>query len=336
MCTWSASQVERAVITMLDSYGRRIDYMRVSVTDKCNLRCRYCMPEGVEILPMSDLLTMEEITAVCRQAAGLGIEKIKITGGEPLVRRGVPDLVGMLKAIPGIRQVTMTTNGLLLSKYLPSLKEAGLDAVNISLDTLNRENYRQITGKDQLETVLSSIHKAVDAGLPVKINAVLLHGINDSEWPGLLALAREYPLDVRFIEMMPIGAGAAFESVSNVLLLTKIREKYPALVKDERIHGNGPAVYYRIPGFMGSVGLISALHDKFCSRCNRIRMTATGDLKACLCYGTSVNIRETLRSQGETAAGHLLSQVILSKPEAHCFEEKNRISETKKMISIGG
>lgn len=324
------------VISMLDAFGREINYMRISVTDKCNLRCRYCMPEGVEIVPMSSLLTMEEIAAVCRQASYLGIDRIKITGGEPLVRKGVVELVKLLKELTGIRQVTMTTNGVLLSEFLPELLTAGLDAVNISLDTMDAENYRFITGRNQLDKVLCGIREAVFSGVAVKINAVLMRGINDQEWTSLLRLAKDYPLDVRFIELMPIGAGAEFENISNAELLSEIKAYYPGIEADTSVHGNGPAVYYRIPGFLGGVGFISAMHGKFCGSCNRIRMTAMGDLKPCLCYGTAVNIREMLREQGEEAVHAALKEIIRRKPEAHCFENREEITEKNRMIAIGG
>ena len=196
---------------MLDQYGRSIDYMRVSITDRCNLRCRYCMPEGVELLPMKDILTYEEIREICSEAARLGIRKLKITGGEPLVRLGCADLIRELKAIEGIEQVTMTTNGVLLGRYLPELIRAGLDAVNISLDTLDRDRYAAITGRDELVSVLESVDAALASPLRVKINAVLQKGVNDDEWFSLAELARGRALDVRFIEIMPIGFGLQIE-----------------------------------------------------------------------------------------------------------------------------
>lgn len=321
---------------MLDKAGRVINYMRVSVTDKCNLRCRYCMPEGVDILPMSDILTLEEITMVCRQAALLGIDRIKITGGEPLVRRGVVNLVSMLRQLDGIHQITMTSNGVLLSRYLTDLVKAGLDGVNISLDTLNQDMYQKITGQDHLKQVLKGIDEAVSSGIRVKINTVLMKGINDHEWMDLLGLARTRPLDVRLIEMMPIGSGKAYQGVSNQEILTRLKDHFPDLSEDDRIHGNGPAVYYQIPGWQGSVGLISPVHGKFCDRCNRIRLSAMGDLKPCLCYAPSANIRHTLRRQGEEAMAEVLKKVIYNKPEAHCFGKVEDITEEKQMIAIGG
>ncbi len=324
------------MIFMLDQYGRMINYMRVSVTDKCNLRCRYCMPEGVDRVPMSDLLTMEEIAAVCRQASLLGIDRIRITGGEPLVRKGVTELVEMLSALPEIKEVTLTTNGVLLGSFLPDLIRGGLKGINISLDTLDRDRYKKITGKDCMGKVLEAIQESVTAGLKVKINAVLMQDMNDQEWPDLIRLAKEQPVDVRFIEMMPIGAGALFDGVSNQILFNRIKDRYPDIEEDPDKHGNGPAVYYRLPGFQGSIGFISPIHGKFCAGCNRIRMTAMGDLKPCLCYETSTGIREILRSRGEEAVGQVLREIIYNKPKAHCFENREKITERNKMIAIGG
>lgn len=322
---------------MLDQYGRNIDYMRISITDRCNLRCRYCMPEGVDLAPMDSMLTYEEIEKICQEAANLGIKKIKITGGEPLVRLGCAELIGKLKRIAGIEQVTLTTNGVLLGTYLEELLENGLDAVNISLDSLDRERYQQITGRDELSKVLESIEKCVDAGLRVKVNSVLQKDCNGEEWEDLIYLAKKYPLDVRFIEMMPIGYGKQFEPIYNESLLKMIKEKYPETKADERVHGNGPAIYYQIPGFKGSIGFISAIHGKFCGQCNRIRLTAQGRLKPCLCYGDSVDLRMAIRSEdGKEKVQELLKTGIKNKPKQHCFEEIEEITEQALMIGIGG
>ena len=239
-----------------DSYGREINYMRISITDRCNLRCRYCMPDGAEWIPMKEILTYEEITEVCQEAVKLGITRFKITGGEPLVRRGCPEVIRMIKNIPGTELVTLTTNGLLLGEQLEALLSAGLDAVNISLDTLDIKKYEWITGFDKLAVVLSSIEKAVASGIPVKINAVLQKGMNEEEWLPLTELARKLPLSVRFIEMMPIGYGNMSESISNEELKETIRKHYGNLTEDFRVYGNGPAVYYSIEGFQGNVGFI--------------------------------------------------------------------------------
>lgn len=322
---------------MLDQYGRKIDYMRVSITDRCNLRCRYCMPDGVPLTMMEDLLTYEEIEKVCLMAAELGIRKIKVTGGEPLVRRGCAELIGKIKSIPGIEQVTMTTNGVLLGENLDALVKNGLDAVNISLDSLKAEYYRQITGRDELEKVLSAIRSAVNSGIRVKINAVLQKDTNGDEWKDLIQLAKAYPIDVRFIEMMPIGYGKQFTPVYNEELLDMLKEKYPGIEKDSSVHGNGPAVYYKIPGFKGSIGFISAIHGKFCDQCNRIRLTAQGRLKPCLCYGEGLNLRDALRGEGkEEQILELLKETIERKPKQHCFEVLEEITEEAPMIGIGG
>ena len=249
---------------MIDSFGRNIDYMRISITDRCNLRCRYCMPDGVEWLPMEDILSYEEIGRVCRAAARLGIRHLKITGGEPLVRKGCPELIGSLKNIPGIEAVTITTNGILLEQHLDRLKLAGVDGINVSLDTLDRRQFADLTGFDRLDQVLSGIRRAVDAGFKVKVNAVSLKLDRDQDgsygWERLAGLAREYPLDVRFIEMMPIGYGKQFETVDHQKLLEQMRQVFPDMEMDTAKHGFGPAVYYRVPGFQGSLGLISAIH----------------------------------------------------------------------------
>ena len=329
---------------MIDGYGRTIEYMRISITDRCNLRCRYCMPDGVELVPMSDILSFEEIEEICRVAAELGIKKIKVTGGEPLVRRGCAAFIGRLKKIPGIKEVTLTTNGVLLTQQIYALCENGLDAVNVSLDTLSRCNYEQITGKDELLHVLEGIQAVLDAGIRIKINSVLQKGQNDTEWRHLLELAKSEPIDVRFIEMMPIGYGKQFETIYNDDIQQKIREIYPDLQEDTRVHGNGPATYYYIPGFKGSIGFISAIHGKFCNACNRIRLTSQGMVKPCLCYGKSYNLKEILRNSGESLGTEgmklLLKQrlqtAILEKPEQHCFEHLADITEEKDMIQIGG
>ncbi|MBR0165017.1 MAG: GTP 3',8-cyclase MoaA [Lachnospiraceae bacterium] len=325
---------------MRDRFDRDINYMRISVTDRCNLRCRYCMPDGIEQVPHGDILRYEEILRIAQAAVQAGITRFKVTGGEPLARPGVSDLVRMLKEIPGTEQVTLTTNGVLLARALPALTQAGLDAVNISLDTTDRERFREITGFDALEEVLTSIDAALETAMRVKLNVVPLAGVNEEDWLPLVRLARDRTLDVRFIEMMPIGCGRGFTPVSNVDVFEKIRAVFPDPEEDVTIHGNGPARYIRIAGFKGSIGFISAIHGKFCSSCNRIRLTATGALKPCLCYGDSVDVREILRSMPRDAADRALRdalrEAVLSKPRAHRFEDTRFITEQKRMVSIGG
>ncbi len=339
---------------MKDRFGRTIDYMRISITDRCNLRCRYCMPDTISPVPGEAILSYEEMETVCHAAARAGISRFKITGGEPLVREGCAGFIGRLKKIPGIRQVTMTTNGILLDRYLPQLLEHGLDAVNISLDTLNADVYEQITGRNELFRVLDNTGLAVDAGLPVKVNCVLIKGINDREWQELAELSRNLKIDIRFIEMMPIGHGKKFEPVYNDLLLKQLLEQYPDLEKDRRVHGNGPAVYYRLPGARGSIGFISAMHGKFCGSCNRLRLTSQGKLKPCLCYADSVDVRSILRGEvsveafGKNMDNHrinlnqekelceAISEAVSQKPGMHQFEAADGVTEQAWMAQIGG
>lgn len=327
--------------SLTDSFGRKIDYMRISITDRCNLRCVYCMPEGIRLLPAEEILTFEEIETVCGAAVGLGIRRFKITGGEPLARLGCPELIGKLYQIPGVEQVTLTTNGVLLGEYVDALLENGLRAVNISLDTLDADCYRRLTGFGELLKVLENIDRAVRAGLRVKINSVLQKGVNDGEWEALAGLAKDRKADVRFIEMMPIGCGKKCRAVKGEDILFALQQKYPGTKKDISEHGNGPAVYYRIPGFEGSIGFISAVHERFCDTCNRIRMTARGELKPCLCYGDSIDMREALRSAGSQSlrlkrAEEAIREAVTLKPRTHCFEKTDKITEDRKMVQIGG
>lgn len=325
---------------MKDQYGRNINYLRISITDRCNLRCRYCMPDEMTPVPVNQLLTYEEIVQICRAAAEMGISRLKVTGGEPLVRKDCALLVGMLKKIPGIRQVTMTTNGILLPQYLPQLLENGLDAVNVSLDTLCPKVYEAVTGKNSLLSVLDAVGQAVDAGMRVKVNSVLLKGVNDMEWRELARLTVRMPLDVRFIEMMPIGFGKYYEPVSNERLLKKLKQEYPGLEKDDRMHGNGPAVYYKIKGAMGSIGLISPVHGPFCSQCNRLRLTSQGMLKPCLAFADGVDLMPIVRSEAQTQTQmrlqKALRQAVCMKPRMHRFASPQEVTESRQMVQIGG
>lgn len=330
---------------MQDGFGRTIDYMRISITDRCNLRCRYCMPEQIETVAMSEILTYEEITTVVREAAEIGITRVKITGGEPLVRRDASRLIGMLKDVPGIREVTLTTNGILLSEQLEELIQAGVDSINISLDTLDPERYHQITGFDCLDRVKAGLDAALASGVPVKINAVSL---KREDVEPLVALTKERPLDVRFIELMPIGMGKGFRGLPHDELIPWIKEQFAegqdpesGLHPDETRHGNGPAVYYRIPGYRGSIGFISAIHGKFCDSCNRIRLTSQGFLKSCLCYDTGVDVKGVLRDslpdeKRRVGVRNCLEKCIMSKPGAHSFLHMEQVSEQHTMSAIGG
>ena len=255
---------------MFDSKGRNIHYLRLSVTDLCNLRCRYCMPDGVDKLEREDILTYEEFLRLAALFARCGVDTVRVTGGEPLVRKGVEQLVKGLKAIPGIRKVTMTTNAVLLKQQLPALLEAGLDSVNISLDTLDPALFAKITARDEFAAVQAGIHAALESGIPVKLNCVPQVGVNEGELEALAALAQDKPLQVRFIEMMPIGYGAAMPCISGPELLTRFRRRWPELASLPGAAcaalGDGPAVYYTVPGWKGDIGFIAAVHGKFRSR----------------------------------------------------------------------
>ena len=326
---------------MLDQFGRTIDYMRVSITDRCNLRCRYCMPDGISLVSMREIMTYEEIVETCAAAVRLGIRNIKITGGEPLARLGCAGLIASLKKVTGVEQVTMTTNGVLLKKYLPELLAAGLDAVNISLDTLDPAKFERITGRNMLSEVLDSIDAALDSGLRTKINVVLQQDVNDDEWFPLASLAEYKMLDVRFIEMMPIGYGKNVTGISNDILRARFSASFPEIEIDPSVHGNGPAEYVRIPGWMGSIGFISAIHGKFCGSCSRVRLTSRGRLKPCLCYGETIDLLPLLRTgtrgaERKEALTEALRSGIFQKPGQHCFEDPEMVTETGRMADIGG
>lgn len=320
---------------MTDCYKRVIDYMRVSITDRCNLRCRYCMPDGITYIPMEDILTFEEIVEICRQAARLGICRIKITGGEPLVRPGCVQLLERIKALPGIKQVTLTTNGVLLPRYAEALYKAGVDGVNVSLDTLDAAEYKKITGFGALSDVLSGISIMSSYQIHLKINAVLQHGQED-RWLALAELTRTQKLDVRFIEMMPIGYGCKYEPVPNAKVYQVLNKQYGKLEPDRTVHGNGPASYFKIPGCLGSIGMIGAVYDKFCSRCNRIRLTSTGQIKPCLCFEEGISLKEAVRNGKTDEVKHLIASAIRAKPLEHTFGNRQMVTETREMAKIGG
>lgn len=321
---------------MKDSYGRTVDYMRISITDRCNLRCRYCMPEMPCFLPRKELLSLEEILDICVCGAQMGIRKIKITGGEPLLRPGCVELIRKLKEIPGMEKVTLTTNGVLLAPFAEALYQAGIDGVNVSLDTLNEETYRKITGFDKLAQVLEGLDTMSRFPVPLKTNTVLLPWENGEDWKELALLAKNRRIDVRFIEKMPLGKDKETEGVSNILLLEEMQASFGKAEPDGCSHGNGPAVYYRFPGFQGSVGFISAIHDNFCAGCNRLRMTAEGKVKPCLCYEDNFSLKEAVRAGNREEIRELLRSAVEKKPQRHCFAHTEQITEQRDMWKIGG
>ena len=325
---------------MFDRYQREIHYLRLSVTDLCNLRCRYCMPDGVEKLEREAVLTYEEFLRLAALFARCGIDTVRVTGGEPLVRKNVAQLVAGLKETPGICRVTLTTNAVLLAEQLPALLDAGLDSVNISLDTLRPEVFRQITARDDFAAVQAGLQAALESGLPVKLNCVPQAGVNEGELEALAALAKDNALQVRFIEMMPIGYGAAMPCISGPELRARFARRWPELAPlspaQEHALGDGPAVYYTVPGWQGSIGFIAAVHGKFCASCNRVRLTSQGFLRPCLASETGCDLRALLRSGADDA--QLLAAIretIWAKPREHHFNDSS-MPATRGMYRIGG
>ena len=317
---------------MTDQLGRSITYLRLSVTERCNLRCRYCMPEeGVCKKSHSEMLTQEEMVQAVRAASSLGVTKLRITGGEPLVKKNIVSICENCAAVPEIREVCITTNGILLPQYAENLKEAGVKRVNLSLDTLNPEKYARITRWGALSDALTGLHAALNAGFEkVKINAVLIGGFNDDEIPALASLTKRYPIDVRFIELMPIQdhdefGQAAFLPVKTVL------EKLPELAPVSP--DGGVARLYRLPGALGNVGLISPVSDHFCASCNRLRLTADGKIKPCLHSSDELSIKG-LSFEEMLAA---FRRAILEKPAHHAALSAQLRSEAgRNMNQIGG
>lgn len=321
---------------MIDTLGRRIDYLRISITDRCNMRCRYCMPDGISAVGHGDVLRYEEIVEICRAALRVGITKFKVTGGEPFVRKGAVGFIRELRRLPGVESVTVTTNGWLLPQVLPELRRIGIGGVNISLDSLDRAQYQAITGVDALPEVLQAVRQCAASGLPTKINTVLLADTKEQIAP-LARLAEEMPVDVRFIELMPIGCGAYQQGYSGDEALAVLRGVYPDLAPLAVRRGNGPAAYYASRSLKGYIGMIAANSHVFCRQCNRLRLTSTGFLKPCLCYDDGVDLRAAVRSgQGENLLAQAIEQAILRKPARHCFDEAKDVTERKAMNEIGG
>lgn len=328
-------------MTLYDSYQRPIDYLRVSVTDRCNLRCVYCMPpEGVPWREHAEILTFEEIALVVRVAAELGIRKVRLTGGEPLVRRGIVQLVGYLAEIPGIEDLSMTTNGLLLASMARDLAAAGLQRVNVSLDSLDPERFARLTRGGALENVLAGIDAAVNAGLqPLKINTVVIRGWNDDEVLQFAEKARRDGWHVRFIEFMPVGRGgmwspAAFVPAAEIR--ARIEATLGPLLPEDSPRGAGPARYYRFPEGMGTIGLISAVSEHFCSGCNRLRLSADGRLRPCLLCDEEIDLRSVLRNgAGADEIRERLLVAIRNKPRGHRLDEQS-FPQGRAMSEIGG
>lgn len=338
---------------MQDGLGREIDYLRISVTDKCNLRCRYCMPpHGITPLAHEEILTLEEIFRLVGIMEQQGIRKVRLTGGEPMVRKNLPWLVEQIHGLCGIREIAMTTNGTLFAPQAKVYREAGLTAVNISLDTLDPERFRCITGCDKadraagVDSVLRAIDAALEQQLRVKINCVPCVEMNGDDIEGIAMLAEDRLVDVRFIELMPIGCGKNYTGISSEEILRRLEQHFgKAIAIPEKVNmETGPAEYYQFPGFCGRIGFISPISHKFCNECNRIRLTCEGRLKLCLHYDRGLELKPLLRSGAldEEIRERILA-AVREKPSEHHFREKaadggltDGAEEQRKMVQIGG
>lgn len=323
---------------MLDKFKREINYLRISVTENCNLKCVYCIDENA--LPnfcKKDMLSEDEIIRIVIQCATLGIKKIRITGGEPLVRKDIENLIGRINQIEGIEEIYITTNGVLLEDKLDKLKSNGLTGVNISMDSLQRERFEQLTRFDKLPEVLSAIEKALSLELKVKINTVIVDEINKDEIIDFVNLTKDKNLQVRFIELMPIGEGKKHRGISNEDILKIIEQNFQNIAILEKSKRSGPARYIRVENFKGSIGFISAISSCFCEECNRIRLTSEGFLKKCLHYNYGADLKRYLRNNiDDDNLRELIKDNIYNKPEKHYFKEECDNKEDKFMNQIGG
>lgn len=319
---------------MKDSLGREIDYLRISLTESCNLRCIYCMPEGVAPKVCGETLTKENIFDIVEVAVELNIKKIRLTGGEPLLRQDIVEIIQGIKD-RGIEKIYITTNGILLSEKIEKLKKAGLKGVNISLDTLDREQFNYITRGGDLERVLQGIEKALNLNLEVKINSVIMKDINENAIEELAKLTLNSQLDVRFIELMPIGQGKKFTGISNNEIYDRLEKTFEFDRDYKEI--KGVSTYYKLKDSEGNIGFISPINSCFCETCNKIRLTSDGVIKRCLNSKGNTNIKESLDKNVEKEEiKEILEQEIFKKPEKHLFGKENKDEELKNMNAIGG
>ncbi len=325
-----------------DSFERPIEYLRVSVTDRCNFRCVYCMPEeGVPFIPHEQILRYEEIVHIVRLAVEMGITHIRLTGGEPLVRAGIVDLVAELSRIPGLDDLAMTTNGMLLERFAAPLAAAGLRRINLSLDTLKPERFQKVTRMGTLEQVLRGREAALKAGIsPVKVNTVVVHGLNDDEVVDLARLTLQPDWHVRFIEVMPLGEGTHWVNdgvVPSTEIRARVEEALGTLTPVRASSGIGPARYYQLPGAQGTLGFISAITEHFCHACNRLRLTADGKILPCLMSDRNIDLRTPLREGADDEAlREIFRQAILAKPQGHHLSEQLVPECALPMSRVGG
>ncbi|NLV16418.1 MAG: GTP 3',8-cyclase MoaA [Syntrophomonadaceae bacterium] len=326
---------------MLDRLNREINYLRISVTDRCNLRCRYCMPvEGISLKEHYDILSLEEIERIVRVGSELGIRKVRLTGGEPLIRRNLAQLVQGISRIPRIDDIAITTNGLLFADQAAVLKKAGLNRVNLSLDTLRPDRYRFITRGGELQKVVNGLEMAIKEGFhPVKVNTVIIGGFNQDEILDFCDMAYNRPVHIRFIEFMPVGEVEYWNSqkiIKNEEVYNIIAQRY-SLKPGKISRGNGPAKYFYMEGGQGSVGFISPMSNHFCRECNRLRLTADGKLRACLYDGQERDLMAALRNGcDDEVIKRIMMETILAKPDKHLMGERAWGEKDRKMFQIGG
>lgn len=323
---------------MKDAFGRSIEYLRISVTDRCNFRCLYCMPEkGMEWLPRSEILSYEEIAEVVTQLAPLGLRRLRLTGGEPTIRPELDKLVAMLRAVPGIEDIALSTNGSRFPEHAPRLKAAGLDRVNISADSLRPGRVRDIARRTVTTPPIDALRAAEREGLsPVKVNVVVMRGINDDEIVDFARLTLEHEWHVRFIELMPVGdmRGATWEHVvPSEEILDRLSALGPMVACDGPARGNGPAVYHRYAGAPGTVGVITPMTHTYCASCNRVRLTADGRLRTCLFGDAEVNLRDALRSG--VPLEPLFIRALEEKPKEHALLQM-RVGGLQALSQVGG
>jgi cyclic pyranopterin phosphate synthase len=326
---------------LLDPFKRKINYLRISITDRCNLRCRYCMPEeGIPLIPHEEILTYEEILRITRVFATEGISKVRLTGGEPLVRKGMVDFVSHLSHIEEIKDLSLTTNGILLKEFAQDLKKAGLKRINISLDSLKKERFCQITRRDDFEKVWVGIEEALRVGFsPIKINMVAIQGLNDDEIESFAQLTLRLPLVIRYIEYMPSGNGEEWKG-RDILTIPQIKNRLANignLVPIPSSGWDGPAKRFRIEGALGEIGLIGPVSSHFCDDCNRLRLTPDGKIRTCLFSDEEIDVKELLRNGGsdQDLKGRLLV-ALKKKPERHSINTHQFKKCQRNMSAIGG
>ena len=335
---------------MKDQFGREVSYLRLSVTDNCNLRCIYCMPEDAKNESDNNNLTIDEYCRTVEIFSRLGIRKVRITGGEPLIRKGIDELIGRISTIPEIEEIAITTNGLLLERYLDKFMESGVTSLNISIDSVNKENFHKITRGGDLEKVTGSLRKARDNGMEVKLNTVIIRGVNDHEILDLVRFAMENHVDIRFIELMPIGCARNLKGMKSEEIIEILKGDPGMRIVQETVEGSpgnkeimrtGPAQYYSIPGTGKRIGFISPLSSCFCDTCNRIRVTSDGKIKQCLYYKANIDLKELFRNKGmpDEELIKIVEREIYTKNRKHDFNDYEKDTDKREeriMSSIGG